>query len=155
MTKQQQFLYTELSSLLDQVQVDSKAKWGKMGPQHMLEHLSGVNYLALGKTQVPLAIPEENIPKALLWLESDKMFRKNIRMDALPEEPAPLRFADIDEARSKAKQTLDRFKSHFDQHDDFASMHPAFGPLNQARWEQFLYKHYRHHLMQFGIISEE
>lgn len=155
MTKQQAFLYNELPALIDAVQEDSKPRWGKMGPQHMLEHLSGVNFLALGRVTARLEVPEENIPKALAWLDSEKMFRKNIRMEALPEEPAPLRFANLEEAKAKAKGTVQRFKEHFDQHPDFKAMHPAFGELGRSRWEQFLYKHYRHHLAQFGLLELE
>ena len=153
MTKQQAFLYNELPGLIDKVQAASQPLWGKMSAQHMIEHLSGVNYLALGKITAKLEIPEEQVPRSQEWLASDKMFRKNIRMEALPEEPAPLRFADIEEAKSKAKGTLQRFKAHFDQHPDFEAMHPAFGVLGRSQWEQFLYKHYRHHLAQFGIIE--
>ncbi|MEZ4687569.1 MAG: DUF1569 domain-containing protein [Bacteroidia bacterium] len=155
MTKQQAFLYNELPALIDKVQENSQPRWGKMTAQHMLEHLSGVNYLALGKITAKLEIPEEQVPRAQAWLASDKMFRKNIRLDALPEEPSPLRFADIEEAKSKAKGTLQRFKSHFDQQPEFKAMHPAFGMLTRDQWEQFLYKHYRHHLAQFGIIELE
>jgi oxepin-CoA hydrolase/3-oxo-5,6-dehydrosuberyl-CoA semialdehyde dehydrogenase len=152
-TKQQTFLYQELPVLIDAIQEDTKPLWGKMGPQHMLEHLSGINYLALGKMPVKLEIAEEKVPKALLWLDSDKMFRRNIRMEALPEEPAPLRFVSLEEAKAKPKATIDRFKAHYDAHPGFEAWHPAFGDLDRGRWEQFLYKHYRHHFGQFGLID--
>jgi hypothetical protein len=152
MTLQEHFLRQEVPTLLDDLTADTQALWGAMTAQHMLEHVSGLFYIALGKRAIPLMVKEEQLEKAQEWLMSDKEFRPGILAPGVPQKPGPLRFASFDEAKAKFAQTLQAFNDHFQQNPTAVANHPVFGKLNKSQWEQFHYKHTQHHFMQFGLI---
>ena len=153
MTTKQQFIYEEVPALLDQLTEDSRPLWGIMGPQHMIEHISGITYLGLGKREIPLATAEENLERSHAWLMSDKPFRPFTKAVGIPQDqPLPLRFASFAEAREKFKSTLKAFQARAQADPGKRITHPIFGPLNAAEWEHFQDKHLRHHMMQFGLI---
>jgi len=72
MTLQQHFLEVGVPDLLDDLQADTQPLWGVMTPQHMLEHVSGLFYIALGKRDIPLLIKPEQVPASQAWLMSGK-----------------------------------------------------------------------------------
>lgn len=152
MTLQQHFLENEVPSLLDDLEADTQPIWGVMTAQHMLEHVSGLFYIALGKREVPLMIPKENLEKSREWLMSDKEFRPGLAAPGMPKEAGPLRFASFEEAKEKFIKTLHAFVDHYKADSTAEANHPVFGMINRTQWEQFHYKHTEHHLMQFGLI---
>jgi hypothetical protein len=152
MTPQQQFLKVEFPALTMKLHADTQPIWGQMSAQHMMEHVSALLYISLGKKPFPLMVPEEHLEKSRQWLMSPKEFRPGTQGPGLPSKPGPLRFTDIEEAREKLLGSMQRFLAHFEENPEFEVMHPAFGMLGKAEWEQFHYKHIRHHYSQFGLI---
>lgn len=155
MTPQQVFFYETLPQLLAQLTADTQPRWGKMSAQHMVEHVSAITYLALGKRELPVMTPPEVLEKSRAWLMSDKPFRPDTKAPMLPAEPLPLSFASLDEAKQKLLDTIEAFRKRFDENPDLQTVHPVFGLLDRAQWEQFHYKHCRHHFTQFGLIEAE
>lgn len=152
MTLQAHFLENEVPALIEDLAADTQPIWGVMTPQHMLEHASGLFYIALGKKEFPLLIPEENLEKSREWLMSDKEFRPGTAAPGMSKEPGPLRFASFEEAKAKFLKSLHAFIDHYKANPTAEANHPVFGKINKTQWEQFHYKHVQHHFMQFGLI---
>ncbi|MGB3619274.1 MAG: DUF1569 domain-containing protein [Catalinimonas sp.] len=145
------YLQTTVPVRLDALTADAPRRWGRMTPQHAVEHLAGVLRISNGKAEVPLAVPPEHLPKALVFLRSDRTFRPETKAPLLPAEPLPLRFPDIAEAKRRLRREVDDFYAYHEAHPDARPMHPAFGPLDRADWERFHAKHFAHHFRQFGL----
>ncbi len=152
MDPKQQFLYEEVPQLLENLTADAQPLWGQMTAQHMVEHVSGIFYIGLGKITMPLATPPEELESYRAWLMSEKPFRPSITAPGISPKLRPLRFADLDEAKGKLLQGIEGLKHKAATDPDRLTTHPVFGELTPAQWEHFHDKHTRHHLMQFGLI---
>ncbi|MDX2286586.1 MAG: DUF1569 domain-containing protein [Bacteroidia bacterium] len=147
------FIRTQAPALLDTLTPDTPRRWGKMSPQHMVEHVSYLFYVSRSELGLSCVTPPDKMEKALEFLWSDRQFRENTRAPGMPEEPLPLRFASLDEARLKLRENIGKFYELFGANAGVTTMHPVFGRLDLAGWEQFHHKHLQHHLRQFGLID--
>ncbi len=131
----------------------TRAQWGLMGAQHMVEHLLTVFRISNGKLRTVLLVREETLPKRLAFLRGKEAFAHDIRIKGIPENaPLPLRFADLETARQKLIDELYLFASRKEEIDRERPLHPVFGPLDYDDWVLFHRKHLSHHFQQFGII---
>ena len=148
------FLKKDFLPLLNTLTADAKGKWGKMNGQQMVEHVSGFFAVSYGKLKFPLVTPAEHLPKFKEFLMSEKEFRENTKAPArvLPDEPAPLRNANMQEAINVLEKSIHHFITFFSENPERKTMHPVFGELNFAEWVQLHHKHVIHHLKQFGLI---
>ncbi|MEO6668931.1 MAG: DUF1569 domain-containing protein [Ferruginibacter sp.] len=149
------FIKNEMFLLLNNLSVDSKASWGKMNAQQMIEHVADFFDVSTERIKFPLITPEEHLPKYKAFLYSDKEFKENTKAPAevLGEEPLPLRTANVEAAVSKLKKSVDDFFKYFKEDTNKLTMHPAFGLLNFDEWIMLHYKHVMHHWKQFGLMS--
>ena len=153
MTKEKKsFLKNELIVLVNKLKGDEKGKWGKMNAQQMIEHVAGFFKVSTGKIHFPLTTPAEHLPKYKEFLLSDKEFRENTKAPVLPEEPLPLQYATMPEAKNDLTKSVDDFFEFFRNDPSKTTLHPAFGELNFDEWIQLHHKHITHHLKQFGLI---
>lgn len=149
------FLRNDLSVLIDKLKGNEKAKWGKMNAQQMIEHVSAFFKVSTEKIKFPLTTLAEHLPKYKEFLLSDKEFRENTKAPAtvLPEEPLPLRYSSIQEAKGQLKKSIGEFFEFFKDDISKTTLHPVFGELNFDEWVQLHHKHSIHHLKQFGLIE--
>lgn len=149
------FLQQGMFIALQNLHAGSKAKWGVMQAQEMLEHLADIFDVSSGRLHFDLAVPEEHLPKYREFLLSDKPFRENTKAPAnvLGEKPLPLRTGSSEEALHKLKTAVENFVVYFDGNKDGQTLHPAFGMLNYSEWVQLHHKHVQHHLKQFGLME--
>ncbi len=152
MTPQQLFLKEEVPHLLDSLQADNQPIWGLMSAQHMLEHVSALLYISLGKKAFPLMTPPDQLESSRAWLMSHKEFPISFAAPGIPANPGPLRFASLEEAKEKLLESLAAFFQKYTENPEAEAVHPVFGSINKEQWEQFHFKHIQHHLMQFGLI---
>jgi oxepin-CoA hydrolase/3-oxo-5,6-dehydrosuberyl-CoA semialdehyde dehydrogenase len=140
--------------LIQPISEQSKALWGKMNVQQMLEHLTDFFNVSVEKIIFPLVTPEEFLPKYRQFLYSEKKFKENTKApeEVLGEEPLPLRSASLQEAKDKLQKTVEYFFHYFETNVDKKTMHPAFGQLNFEEWVLLHYKHVTHHLRQFKMM---
>lgn len=148
------FVTKDCIALFNSLQEDTLAKWGKMNAQQMIEHVGTVYVISTGKIKVPLSTPVEHLPKYMEFLYSEKQFRENTKAPEalLGEEPAPLRYASMDEAKQKLVEAIAYFENYFTANSEARTMHPVFGELNYAEWVLMHNKHVTHHLRQFGLL---
>ncbi len=146
------FLKNEFPVLLHRLNADQKAVWGKMDLQQMVEHLRDVCKVANGKIILPLYNADpENLAAARGFLFSDALFQENFKLPAVPSEPRPHKFPDLETAIAKTMDELQDVFTYYHTNSTSTLMHPIFGPLNYAEQLHYLVKHLKHHLRQFGV----
>jgi len=145
------FITTDLVPLLRTLHPDKAAKWGKMNPQQMVEHLSGFFKVSSNKLHFPLVTPADQLPKFKEFLRSDKAFRENTKAPVLPEAPLPVQFASLADAVNELEKEINDFLHHFKDSPGLTTQHPVFGDLDFEDWVLLHYKHVVHHAKQFGL----
>jgi len=135
----------ELRRRLGALRPDAPPRWGRFSALQMLAHLADSVRMALGDLEVaPVKLPIRYPPlKQLIvyWLP----FPKNAPTS--PELVAR-RPADWEHERNAAGSLLERLAS---PPDGPRPEHPAFGRLSEQAWGVLVYRHYDHHLRQFGV----
>lgn len=146
------FIKTTFPEWISDLSGDTAPLWGKMNVQQMVEHVTGFFKVSTDQIHFPLVTPEEHLPKYKEFLLSDKQFRENTKAPVLPEEPLPVREADLNAAKTGLKKAIENFFAFYELHPDNKIPHPVFGPLNFEEWILLHYKHVTHHARQFGLL---
>ena len=148
------YLSTTVAELLSQLTPEQKPLWGKMTPQHMVEHLIVVYKLSMGRFSVPVVSKEEDWPKLKEYLMKDSPMRRNVPAPNGKSDLQPLRFADLEEAKQKFIAETETFIKFCEAQPEFISNHPYGGPLTAQEWLYCHKKHIKHHLIQFELIPD-
>lgn len=149
------YLTQDLTKILSELEPDRKPNWGKLTPQHMIEHVIGSWRISNGRAQAPLLIPEEDIPKRMAFLHGPEPFAQDVRTPVMPENPGPLRKPDLASANAQLVDDVLAFFPFFEANPDARPVHPLFGPLNREEWLRFQWKHMGHHFRQFNLPFPE
>lgn len=148
------FINTDLETILshlDKLTATTPAKWGKMTPQQMIEHLTDTINMALERQSYDLQIPIEKIPGMVQFLESDKELPKDFKV-IFATENSPLRNEELELAIDEFVDAFLEFEEKmFDE--NFKASHPYYGELNFVQWDRLNSKHLTHHFKQFGLID--
>lgn len=148
------FLLNDVIPLLYKLDPVQKGKWGKMDGQQMVEHLRDICKVANGKIVLPLVNTDpEKLAQARTFLMSELFFQENTKVPVMPEEPRPHKYKSLEEAITKTAEELQEIFTVYAANPSLLLMHPIFGELNYAEQVQYLHKHIRHHLRQFGLID--
>ncbi|WP_075349871.1 DUF1569 domain-containing protein [Algoriphagus marinus] len=140
----------EIQNSLENLSEGSNQLFGKMTPQHMVEHLIITFKLSSGRVNIPEFEPnEKQLEYKRLLLRTDMEFPKGVRAPGLPEDLLPLRFESLAIAKEKLLNAIEEFHSHFANNPIDLTLHPRFGKLNYDEWKIFHNKHITHHLGQF------
>lgn len=141
--------------ILDGLDKESKALWGVMNAQEMIEHLTDFVDISTEKIKVKLYTDEVQLPLYKAFLLSDKVFRQNTKVpvELLGETPLPLKCKNIDEAKQELHTSINDFVEYFKNEEEKQTLHPVFGMLTFNEWVLLHYKHVVHHLKQFGKID--
>lgn len=142
----------ELPALLDKLEPDTKAAWGLMTPQHMVEHLIITWKISRGRVQVPLS-SDKALDKKQAWLMTDEPYQRNIEIPGLQGKLAPLRFPDLETAKAALLEEVKLFHAYYDEKPEARHINPIFGEINREQWHQLHFKHVRHHFTQFGLLD--
>lgn len=136
----------ELLHRLDRLKPDAKPQWGSFTARRMICHLSDSLRVAGGEVASefkpgPLANP------AVRWLLAYVIPFPKERAQTAPEmlltQPADWQ-ADLSAVREQL-----RAAAHRGPQGTWAR-HPAFGDVSGTLYGVFIYKHFDHHLRQFG-----
>lgn len=143
-------LIDELNKL-DKLSEGTKALWGMMTPQHMIEHLVLTFRISSKKMEVECITPPERIPLMKKILMSDRPLPKGFKNPVMGEGLVDLMFPNLNTAKKELKKEMEDYINFFDKNPDAEILNPTFGNLNKTEWEQFHRKHMKHHFQQFGI----
>jgi oxepin-CoA hydrolase/3-oxo-5,6-dehydrosuberyl-CoA semialdehyde dehydrogenase len=149
-------LENPLHITLQQLEENAQPKWGRMTPQHMIEHLSDQVRYSNGNALATVTQDAEKLARNKAFMLTNRPFPKNI--GANPENPAPLpalRNPSLADAISELLGEVEAYKTHHQVGRGSAYAHSVFGNLNKAEWDHFHDKHFKHHLAQFGLLEDE
>ena len=137
--------------ILENLDENKSASWGKMTPQRMIEHLSDCIYMSCGIGNHELLIPEEKIKGMQAFLISDKEMPQNIQVP-FAKENTPLRNTDIELALDEFTMAWVDFEEMYSEDSKKTALHPYYGNLNYEQWLLLHSKHFTHHFTQFGLM---
>lgn len=136
---------------LSKLSAKSKANWGSMSAQRMVEHLADALYMSVGKGDFQLEVAEDRIERMQAWLETDKPMAKDVQVSfATPS--TPLRNDEIETAVDEFTDAFLAFLEYYEERPEQKNLHPFYGNLNFVQWKRLHTKHFAHHLEQFGLI---
>jgi hypothetical protein len=137
-----------LSHRLAALEPTAQRQWGKMDPAQMLKHCSialgdllgdrPVKQLFLGKLITPLIRGQ---------IFGEKPFRRNSPTDPIYVVSDP---QDFEAERTRLATLIDRVVQRGAAKTE-GRIHPFFGRLSGDQWGRRIYKHFDHHLRQFGV----
>ncbi|MES2003879.1 MAG: hypothetical protein V4450_05115 [Bacteroidota bacterium] len=148
------FLKNEVIPLLHTLESRQKGNWGKMDAQQMVEHLRDVCKVANGKIELSLINTDPAaLEAARAFVMSESHFKENTRVPVMPSEPRAHKYGSMSEAIAKLEPELADVFAVYAANPSLTLMHPIFGALNYEEQIQYLDKHIRHHLRQFGLVD--
>ena len=145
-------MFNDFYMLLEKLNTGKKPLWGKMTPQHMVEHLILAVKMGNGKLEVECFNPPEKLPVLKRFLMSDKPMPKLFINPLIGEGLLPLKYSSLEEAKMELKAEIEDYQKYFEENPDSVLVNATFGSLNKAEWDAFHQKHFTHHLSQFGLL---
>ncbi|MDC1212048.1 DUF1569 domain-containing protein [bacterium] len=143
--------FLSIPEKLNALDPNSKALWGIMTPQHMVEHVVGAWRISNGRAQVAVMLKGEELKKRRDFLFGDDPYAQNITNPVFGDGLAPLRKANLKAAIDQLENEMIAFFDHFAKNPDVVEAHPVFGELDYNGWIRFQSKHMLHHLAQFDL----
>ena len=145
-------MLNQYCSKLSLLNKDVKALWGKMCPQHMVEHLILAVKMSNGKLKLECYYPPEKIPSLKRFLMSSRPMPKLFVNPVVGKDLRPLKYSSLEEAIEKLKTEIDDYVLFFENNPGAKPVNIIFGELNKEEWDVFHKKHCTHHLSQFGLL---
>ena len=141
------------NAFLNKLTEDTKAQWGIMSPQHMVEHLAYVFDIATEKIEVPIHTPEEHLEKYQDSLYNYRPMPVEYKHPLLKQDKTEdLRYENLAEAKAALLEAWDNFEAYFKENPGISTNHVTFGKLDKDLWDLMNRKHLNHHFKQFGLI---
>ncbi|HUP88054.1 MAG TPA: DUF1569 domain-containing protein [Longimicrobiales bacterium] len=136
----------EILERLGKLQPDSARQWGKMNASQMVCHLT--DSLRVGTGQAPAKSKNSPFSNPVLrWLVVYAMPWPKGKAQTVPEmlatQPGNWQ-ADINTLKEQLRGAVQRGA------DGAWAEHPAFGKISGKMYGTLIYKHFNHHLSQFG-----
>ncbi|HHH50485.1 MAG TPA: aldehyde dehydrogenase family protein, partial [Saprospiraceae bacterium] len=149
-----EFTKANVEAALARLTENTKAKWGIMTPQHMVEHLEWIYQAGLGKIKTQQTTPEELIEKYQASLYNYKMLPKQFDHPLLKKgKLEDLRYENLAAAKTALLEAMDEVEIFFKNNPNGTLHQAVFGNLDEYMWELNNRKHFHHHFLQFGLIE--
>jgi len=140
----------QLISRIEKLNNENEGLWGKMNVYQMTKHLNTWNQWVLGI--------DNNMPykQGFLGKLIGKMVLKSNTKNDKPMgkgAPAGSNFTIKEKSGDleKQKRRLVELTEHYGHYDNPDFIHNFFGKMSEEQIGIFAYKHYDHHLRQFGV----
>ncbi len=149
-----EFVSLELETLinvLDKLDANKKALWGKMSAQQMVEHLTEMIQMSVGKGDFKQITPDDKLESMLRFLDSDKPMAKGIEVEFASKNPE-LKHEELELAIDDFIDNWLSFEEYYEEYPTNTNLHPYYGKLNEENWRKLHSKHFTHHFQQFGLI---
>lgn len=142
---------TGIIESLKNLKADQKPLWGKMTPQHMVEHLYKTVQASINEISIKIYSEERRIPVLKRLFLGGKEFPKEFMNPAVGPDLIDLEFNDLQSAINQLENIFTWYEKFFSEIPDVKTIHPIFGYLTKEEWDLFHKKHFKHHLGQFGL----
>ena len=150
-TVRTEFLGNQLFTGLDGLRSEEVPRWGRMTPQQMVEHLLWAMEVSNGVATVECKVPPRLTERLRTFLHNDTPTSHDFMNPVLKQGLPALRYQGIPEAVAALRTQMDHFLQQRDEQD--LRVHPVFAPLSHEQWSRAHFKHFHHHLLQFGLIG--
>lgn len=131
----------------------SKAKFGKMTPQHMVEHLTLTVKIAYKIKWPEYEISEKHLTQKEMLLNTAMDFPRGLKAPGSNGELMPLKYSGLQEAKEHFLRSIQEYHNFFKARPEVKTLHPRLSWLTYTEWEKFHAKHFMHHLGQFGVYG--
>jgi hypothetical protein len=145
-------MFDQFLKNLNRISADQKPLWGKMTAQHMVEHLILALQMSNGKLNAKCISQPETLPPLKRFLLGDRPFPKEYINPYIGPNLLPLKFPDLNKARSELEKEISNYENFFETNPDTKTVHVTFGELGKQEWDRFHSKHFTHHLEQFDLL---
>ncbi len=143
----------QLHQTLSKLNADALPVFGKMSPQHVIEHLTKSLKTSAGKFAVKSHLaPEEAAKLKQKLIYSDFQLTPGIKSPILGDEPPALSLKDLNEALTELHKEINYFESYYKTNPEVTHTHPRMGELKYSEWLIFHNKHFTHHFKQYNLI---
>ena len=147
------FNRAEIAKRLNALTESTKAEWGYMTPQHLVEHFEYFNRIGLGDVKVDMITPEDKLEKYQEFLWNHRPMERGYEHPAFKKgEPEDLRFESLDAAKESFWKSYDEVEAFYKTKPEGTLMNPVFGMLDRYQFKLLNDKHMHHHFTQFGLI---
>ena len=141
----------QLDNLMERViklMPEHQPRWGSMNAAEMLMHcnITTRRILEWDKPVRPATIKQKILK--FIALKLLPQFPKNVKTASQFETKGQIDANQFEEEKKKYLDLLVQFKKN---DKPLFAPHPFFGPLNSREWNLVLWKHFDHHLRQFGL----
>ncbi len=148
------FLTNQFPELIKTLSSDTKANFGLMTPQHMVEHLIG----ALGSAVTKYEGERENPPsKGQLgmqqFIKSGSVITHKPSDKTSADLPA-LKYTSLEEAISNVPGAVQKYYAFQDDNPDYVPYASFMGEVAHEDLEFFHYMHIKYHLWQFSLLEQ-
>lgn len=148
------FLNHKFPELLKTLSSDTKANFGLMTPQHMVEHLIGALGSATTKFEgerIQPATEQQLGMQKFIQSGSVLVHRPSTKTKAdLP----PLKYASLEEAISKVPEAVQNYYAFQDDNPAYKPYATFMGEVSHEDVELFHYMHIKYHLWQFSLLEQ-
>jgi hypothetical protein len=141
----------ELIKALSGLKQSQKPLWGKMTPQHMVEHLYKAVQASINEITMDIYSEERKIQVLKKMFLGSRPLPKEFMNPAIGPDLLPLEFAGLEAAIEELEKVMNRYDKFFEVNPLIKTTHPVFGYLSKEEWDIFHKKHFKHHLSQFGL----
>jgi len=136
---------------LNHLTPDQNPLWGKMTPQHMVEHLYKTVQASINEISLEVFTEERKIPVLKKLFLGNRPLPKEFMNPAIGPDLLPLEFISLNSAIDELKKIIERYNTFFESNPGIQTTHPVFGYLTKEEWDTFHLKHFKHHISQFGF----
>lgn len=144
--------YQEIKKRLARLSESTPKKFGKMTPQHIVEHLTFGLMFSNGKMPQELVVSTESAEKTKKhFIEQDNDFEPGFKTPMLGDEPPAYVFKNLEEAKKNLLNSIVEFQTFFENNPTAKPINPIMGQLNKEEWIILHKKHFKHHFSQYGI----
>lgn len=140
----------ELIARVNRLTPESKALWGKLSVGEMLCHCLDGNKMALG--EIPPTDRSNFFTRSIVKFLIVYVMPIPKGAPAAPEidpQKKGMKPQDFERERQLLIEEINRFGEL--KPEDFKGRHHVFGKLTAKQWARLGYKHFDHHLKQFGV----
>ncbi len=147
-----EFLASSVPAALSGLAPDHAPAWGHMSPQQMVEHLLWSMEVSTGVVKVECRLPAKLVERFKTFLYNNDPTSHDFMNPLLKAGLPRLRFSSIEEAAAAFGGQVRVFLSEDGTTGGERRAHPVFGPLDHDEWSRAHFKHFYHHLLQFGRL---
>ena len=149
-----EFLTNTFPELLNSLTLDTKANFGLMTPQHMVEHL----IMALGSATTKFE-GERIKPATEPQLGMQKFIQNGSVLVHRPSKKTkadlpPLKYASLEEAITNIPDAVEKYYAFQDNNPNYIPYASFMGEVSYEDVELFHYMHIKYHLWQFNLLSQ-